>query len=360
MRVRTIVMAAALTVPLVSGDDTEPPRVDTLVLDTSSVDAETPMPLLRLWYSVDAAHDALRPVIVAFSGWPGTAVDMPGLVQLLARSGYVVATVEYPLRRPGDRHAPDAAALAELNRPMDLSTTTAFADSLERAEQRVGARARDAVRALAALARIDAGSAGTPLDGRIDVRRAGVLGYSLGGAVAAEACAIGAPFRAAVNVDGLHFGRAVSEGVPCPYLLISDGSPPPGPEDLVAADIERRNAARLARHEWSLLRAGVARAGGLRVIIGWAQHGDFAADSDEPSARRARDVAARYALAFFDRHVAGRAAPQLNETPPPGVAVQHLRRKGGSAAGVRYGAPKRPGIRVRARAQAAVHLKVQP
>ncbi len=309
---RLLALAVCLLSGAVLGAD-----VAVLELAAPALDAAAPVPRVRLWYAESVP--ARAPAVIYFSGWPGTGIDNPGRVQALVDAGYVVATAQYPARLPTAAPGSERAVLAELRRPMDLSSPRALADSLARAELRVRTRTQDAARVLAALRRIADGRAGTALDGRINAERVGAIGYSLGGAVAAEACAAGLPLRAAVNIDGLHLGRAGAQGVSCPYLLISDGSPPPAEAQLDDPDPQTRNAARLAQREFARIDSGLGLKGGMHVVIEDVAHDDFASrDADA----RAPRLATRYAAAFLDLHLYGRPAALLERPGAPRVRLQ--------------------------------------
>jgi predicted dienelactone hydrolase len=56
---------------------------------------------------------------------------------------------------------------------------------------------------------------------RIDKSRIGIFGHSIGGAVAVEACRIDARFKAAIDMDGLPFGKVASEGFSRPTAIFA-------------------------------------------------------------------------------------------------------------------------------------------
>src|SRR5947209_15017093 len=57
--------------------------------------------------------------------------------------------------------------------------------------------------------------------GRMDLQRLGMFGHSFGGATALEFCHEDSRCKAAVDVDGIPFGRVVPQGLskPCMFLL---------------------------------------------------------------------------------------------------------------------------------------------
>src|SRR5258708_23705191 len=62
----------------------------------------------------------------------------------------------------------------------------------------------------------------------IDPQRIGVFGHSLGGAAAAEACALDARLKAGMDLDGTVFGNVLTTGVRQPFfLMMAAGIPRP-------------------------------------------------------------------------------------------------------------------------------------
>jgi predicted dienelactone hydrolase len=64
------------------------------------------------------------------------------------------------------------------------------------------------------------GDPGSRFAGRLDVQHVGLLGHSLGGAAALEACHLDARCAAAVNLDGWPYGSVVHAGLDRPLLLV--------------------------------------------------------------------------------------------------------------------------------------------
>ena len=214
-------------------------------------------------------HPAKLPLLLYFPGWAGTTIDNRALIEALAGVGFIVAAIHYP---------PDVLPIdqrTELERPMDFSSAAAFADTIERAERRVRERAADAGAILDWIGSAALGDAARYL-GRVDLDRVGIFGYSLGGAVAAEACSRDCRFRAAVNLDGWHFGEALVRGVSQPYLFVSDDTPLPTARDLRSSRPERRYGAMLDRKNYDLLATNLAKHGGHLLTIAGSRHEDFA------------------------------------------------------------------------------------
>ena len=65
----------------------------------------------------------------------------------------------------------------------------------------------------------------------LDLAKIGIIGDSLGGMTAAEACTADARFAACINIDGLHAGN--------PYAARTDATPPPQPFTYIGKDAAR-------------------------------------------------------------------------------------------------------------------------
>jgi dienelactone hydrolase len=307
------------------------------------------VPDVQLWYPASPRHGGAvaggdLPVVLYFPGWAGIRVENLGAVQALASHGFVVATIVYPARLPGMPNARWQAQLAELERRMDFSSEAAFEETLRRSNDRVRARAEDAVAILDLLAKLDHCDPGNRLAHRLDTNRAGVFGYSLGGAVAAETCWMDGRFRAAVNLDAWLFADAAKHGVTCPYLLISDDSPVPTAADIAAATSSDRYRSILTKTDYDQTIANMRRHGGMMVTIGGSGHADFLDAGPRPlwqsigvtgnTAQRTSDIATAYVLAFMQSHLAGRKSPLLppNAVTPSGVRLEVWERPTSSGA----------------------------
>jgi predicted dienelactone hydrolase len=92
---------------------------------------------------------------------------------------------------------------------------------------RVAERVADARFVLDRLGELNQGDG--PLAQRLDLSRVGIMGHSLGGLTAAQACAADARFKACLNLDGLQEGGpfSVRAGGPVPtqpFMLITKAS----------------------------------------------------------------------------------------------------------------------------------------
>lgn len=298
-----------------------------------SVDTPRAAPAVEVWYPAQrpvagaplAPSRATFPVLVYFPGWEGTRVDDLHLIRLLASNGFVVAAVHYPAPDPAMSAASRRTLIAQLNRQMDFSSAAAGRLAFRRAAERVRARATDASAVLDRLTQLDSHDPAGRFTGRLDLRRAGILGFSLGGAVAAQTCWSDARFKAALNMDGWLFADAQVQGIVQPYMLMTGDSGDDAPPD--AADLRSPKPWVRLPAEYTMLDASrgsvnFRRHGGYIVEIPGAAHEDFTDAAWKLHLRRllhAHPLQGRhaalaieaYALAFFRMTLDGVDSPLL-------------------------------------------------
>ena len=249
------------------------------------------------------------PIVVYVAGWGGRRTDNTILAEDLASNGFVVAAIGDP--------AFDRTPPAELAASADLTSGAAYERTLTRARERLAVLARRASAVLDELHALDGRGPGRFL-GRLRTDRAGIAGFSFGGAVALEACSRDRRFAAAINIDGWLFG--VRNERARPYFLIADNAPYPTRADLESEDAARRFASQLTVADRPVQEAALSH-GGAELIVDGATHLDF---TDAPSyaasrlyrrpaiePKRMAHILARYVNAFLDTHVRGRMSPLL-------------------------------------------------
>jgi pimeloyl-ACP methyl ester carboxylesterase len=206
---------------------------------------------------------------------------------------------------------------------MDFSTPAEVVRTQQRADAKVDRLAAGASRELANLV------TGTALGAiPLDPTRIGLLGYSFGGAIAAETARRDARVRAAVNLDGWMFGSAARAGVPRPYLVIGTGLPQldasPTPW---AAPAGRSLEQRFDLENERRIIAGLERHGGYFACIDGTRHAAFSDAGDLPlrfgrpggplGGRSARRIIRTLVGQFCDRFIAGLPAPLFDRRPEP-------------------------------------------
>jgi hypothetical protein len=155
------------------------------------------------------------------------------------------------------------------------------------------------------------------LTGRIDLRRAGAFGLSLGGEVVAEACRTDPRLLACLPMDVWMPADVLRDGLHRPTMWITRDAATMRSEGWTDADVDRTLGTITAAFD------GLSGDGYLVQVPGMF-HQDF---SDAPflspltgllgitgpiGAERAHLVVSSYTAAFFDRHLRGLPAPLLD------------------------------------------------
>lgn len=180
---------------------------------------------LEIWYPEPLGAPAATiadvppqlPLLLYAPGWGNRGTSNALLLADLARAGYVVAAFDDIGTTP--EASPDAAA------NFDLTSQLAMRVSLALANRRLVAMVERATRSLDYLLALDRLQPGHTLAKRLNADRVGMLGFSFGGAVAAEMSRRDPRIRAAVNFDGGLFGEAEQKGARPPYLVVNSDFP---------------------------------------------------------------------------------------------------------------------------------------
>jgi len=288
--------------------------------------------------------DGMFPVVTYFPGWPGTGVENTALIRELVSHGYVVVSLAYPARLPGMSEAYWQALVRELERPLYFGDEAQYRTLVAVSIGRVHHRANDAVRALDRLQADATGKPDSPFYQRLDWHRVAAVGFSLGGATAAQAALQDPRYQAVVNMDGRHWAEAREMGVRQPYLMLSEILALPTSKDLNSSNIDWRYNSIEDLDDYTQLNKNLRRNGGLHVTVRPAAHMNFTdlalrspwprlTEGGHINGRRGLMIQRAYVLAFLDRWLNGRDSPLLHADTPspfPEVTVED------------YGPPKNP------------------
>lgn len=265
------------------------------------------------------------PVLVFSHGMGVSRASYSALAEDLASHGYVVVTIDHPLGGftldlGGRVLAPGVDTVAYPDRILARAVRDWALDAAFVLHRLVEAQARGA----------DAAGQTLPL---LDTARVGMLGHSLGGAAALQACHDQALFAACVDMDGYPFGDAEQEPVGKPLLtLLSEpdrrGEAPP--KDTAEAGRRARFAA-MGRERDSTWAAVASRSGAVPwFVVKLTGTGHFSF-SDAPflapsllrgvgatmTPARMHSLVSDLLLDFFDHFLRGRPLRLLR----PGVAA---------------------------------------
>ena len=224
--------------------------------------ADSPAVTIEVWNSpLDVAAGRRLLLYNPGSGKPRT--DNARTASALARAGYVVVALD------DVEVAPETSSVTT---PLafDFRSAEAYRTTLHQADRKVEAQARRLSLVLDRLGALAASPDAPAWLAELDLEQVGAIGWSLGGATAAEASIADRRIRAVANLDGWLFGAAAQGGVTVPYLLVLSDFPIPDDDDLEAVDAAHRYESRLTRRDLEEERRLIARPGsmGFRLIGG--------------------------------------------------------------------------------------------
>ncbi len=228
-----------------------------------------------------------HPLLVYQPSWGGQAGENSHLAAALAQAGFTVVAVDYATAQPPQF----ASYIQRMQLPLDLSSAAALRRTTVEGDWRAVVLATDSSVVLDLLPEAE------------QAPSAGILGWSFGGAVAAEACRQDSRFKACLNMDGWMFGPAADDPSRQPYLVLSGDPFPDLPHTATtpAAEMDERDAARL--------RARFATVGGSYAELPGMAHEGFSDAGDSATVRV-------LVTAFFGHALLGHPATLQ---PPAGV-----------------------------------------
>jgi pimeloyl-ACP methyl ester carboxylesterase len=283
-----------------------------------SVTAPTWYPAAGVGEKVPVA-DGRFPVLLYFPGWGGKVTDNASALENLARHGFVVVGVSYP----------EGAGLPDPAVPMQFVPDSAYAAGTAQGNRMVQIEAEDGSQVLDALGELDRADPNDRFTGHLETNRAGVLGYSLGGSVAAQAALHDPRFLAVMNLDGWMFGDVATQFFSQPYLVISDALAPPTEADLNSPDTFLHNFSGLRARDARQQTAQLQKSGGYRITIAGSSHFSFSdhARANENNAgpidpSRAMQIVGASAADFFGKFLLNRAATLLDRREIEGPEVK--------------------------------------
>jgi len=265
------------------------------------------------------------PVLIFLEGAIGFRQMNTFQVEALVSQGYIVVAIDQPYTAAAvvfpDGREVGALPLDTMIPLIDQShSPTAIAPTFNGrvlAKGIVPYLAQDVAFTLNQLSALNQADPKAILTGRLDVRRVGTFGISLGGIVGSEACRIEPRLRACLFMDAPMPVDVVKSGLQQPALWIS--------RDAETMRLERRRSggwseADISAHQ-SSMRAVFANSQGARYFVQvpgmfhvnltdvpyWSPLLSWLGVIGPINAQRAHDIINAYSLAFFNHHLLGRA-----------------------------------------------------
>ena len=163
------------------------------------------------------------PVVILRAGASSGVLNYSTLAEDLASHGYVVVGFDAPYRT-GRVVFPDGRMMGRTQQNNPELCVVPDRNEMERCVRRVmTAWTGDIAFVLDRLAQLNASDSSRRFTGHLDMTRVGLLGHSLGGAVAAQFCHEDARCTAGIDIDGAPHGSVVQAGLRQPFMfLLSD------------------------------------------------------------------------------------------------------------------------------------------
>jgi dienelactone hydrolase len=205
-----------------------------------------------------------HPLIIVLPGWGGKHEDNTALSENLASLGYIVTSMD---------------DTSEPSRRADFSTDATTRGTVSWAEVKLRLASSQVRSLITALERENERS-GSPLFGSLDTRAIGLIGFSFGGAVAAQTALEDSRVLAAVDMDGSMFGPVLKTGLKKPFLFMKSGS-----VEVQSLKTDASAEDRFDRENELQIRAGLERNRGYVLAIQGTGHYNFVDAALQPSIR---------------------------------------------------------------------------
>jgi dienelactone hydrolase len=265
------------------------------------------------------------PVVGFAPSWWGGRSEATFQAEELASHGYVVVGMDHPFSTRLTVFPDGRMAHTRLLAGEDYSSVAAFNAFIAAADEQVKLRAEDARSVLDLLERMNMGDPEHLLTGHLDMDHVGILGYSIGGGAAAQACWLDQRFKAGVDLDGMLAADSEKQGTRAPFLFIFGGGEP-SLDRVALADGATKREAEFELRQFEQVTRSLSKSGGFLMILPDQRHASF---SDGPfysplnsmsysgavSPERVARIVSKYIIAFFNRQF-GRAIDGDLSQPP--------------------------------------------
>ena len=165
------------------------------------------------------------PVILYSHSWNGSRSENTVQFEELASRGFIVVAMDHPYGSAKTSFPDGRVIQSDMFDFLGGATVDEVRATVQQTEAELAIRAGDARFVLNELERLDRNDPEGLFTSHIDMSRVGIIGYSFGGAVAAEASYLDKRIKAVVNIDGMLFGKSASCGIDRPYLFITERLP---------------------------------------------------------------------------------------------------------------------------------------
>ena len=272
------------------------------------------------------------PLVLYNPGWNGRRTQDSFLMEELASHGYVVAAIDHP----------DNSGPVDLGggRVIRAKSTPEFSDDFSSKEviyalidREVEKDTADTLFALSQLKLMNSQRGGR-FSGAIDLGKIGALGYSLGGAVAAEAAFQDQDIQAVIDLDTPLYGEAGRYGITQRFLFLGEELSHSTVEERSRMSFGQRRNLEMDEDDYARQLPMLSRSGDYQVVIHGTLHTSFQdgiltsplrsiSGVGSIDADRMVLILRAYTLAFFEQTLRGIASPLLagHTSPFPEAAI---------------------------------------
>ncbi|MGH9683826.1 MAG: alpha/beta hydrolase family protein [Candidatus Acidiferrales bacterium] len=280
--------------------------------------------LLNVPVSNEQVH---YPVLVFAPSWIGQRWENTFEAEDLASHGYIVIGMDHPYSSRATVFPDGRIIYQKPTAGEDYSSQAALDAFVKAAEVQVNVRTADARFVLDTLERLNQDDPGKLLTGKLDLNRAGIFGFSIGGAVAVQVCSLDPRFKAGINMDGMIVGESAEHGARRPFLFMMGADALPAAMDASSRNATERREIEFDNSQFALMKRSLAAYGGYWMVVPDTAHNDF---SDSPFSSPLRMVSHsgsidpeqmarivnRYSLAMFNKYLNGQPEPLLDGPSP--------------------------------------------
>lgn len=266
------------------------------------------------------------PVLIFLEGLTGYRQMNTFQVEALVSAGYIVVAIDQPFVAATvvvpDGHEAMGLSKAQIdpliqqslrpNETAPILNHAAFANGI------IPYLAQDASFVLDQLNVLNSADPNNVLAGKLDMKRVGVFGVSIGAIVAGEACRRETRLQACLMMDAPMTAGVVRNGLRQPSMWITRDAETMHAEGWATTDIRQHQRTMWTAFERSpspgyIVRVADLFHGNLTDISYFSPFASRIGITGPIDGRRAHAVVNAYSLAFFDRHLRGRHPPLLDE-----------------------------------------------
>ena len=273
------------------------------------------------------------PVVIYNPGWNGRRTQNSILTEELASHGYVVVAIDHPYNS-GPAALADGRVIRPIPSPELFDSTSTAASIYAIINKEVAKETDDAMFVLSQIERMNDDPASI-FHAHLELTRIGALGYSLGGAVAAEMAHRSAKIRAVLVLDTPLYGEAAKSGVEQPLMLLSEEQTHPSADQRARMSPGERRDMEMDEQDYAHQLPLMRKQGDYQISLPGTLHTSFqdgiltsplqrfsGAGTIPP--RRLIPILRAYTVAFFDQSLRGIASPLLSArtSPFPEASVQ--------------------------------------